>query len=208
MKPTTTQAAAHARRTLETIKAGHHAAQIQIVSETGASLWLNIDGDTAGEIIRHIRRLNTEHHKAQTQRTNTKAFRAAFRQYLADSVTDPEETTTARRCKELTEYYYSEFCYPANIQRYPYPVLRLAEYLQGLPLSVAYHSGPGPLGIESHARALKVWPATESQRARLTENWFVFIANHAIKALQEIGLDLTATNVEAATRNFNPEAAA
>lgn len=108
--------------------------------------------------------------------TNTNEFKETVFAYICDSVYDFEgdQSTTAQHIRDRFE---SEFNYSQNRTRYPNMQRRIANWLAGLPLNIAYTYHD----ITEIAEKWHNCTLTEKQRETVQENWFNFLA---MKTLQ------------------------
>jgi transglutaminase-like putative cysteine protease len=77
--------------------------------------------------------------ESSLMRTNTNAYKALIRAHILTGVYDYEgEDTEAARAAWIFDRFKSEYDYPNNRKRIPNNQARVAEWLSGLPLNIAY----------------------------------------------------------------------
>lgn len=119
-------------------------------------------------------------------RTNSNAYRDKIRPYILGAVYDyTGPDTDADRARHIWARFLSEYNYPDNRRRTPNLQARVAEWLSGLPLNIAYTNADIlALAEEWHGETV------EGDRAdRIVENWFSHAAFHLLKAWEAAGID-------------------
>lgn len=119
-------------------------------------------------------------------KTNTNAYKALIRAYILNSVYDyagPE--TVQDKARHIWAMFDSTYNYPENRRRYPATQARVAEWLAGLPLNIAYlNSDILDLAETWHGDTF------EGARAdRIVSNWFNHVAFHLIGLWKFAGID-------------------
>lgn len=116
--------------------------------------------------------------------TNTKQFRETVFNYLCGALYDFDRQDQASCAARLRDKFESEYNYSENKQREPNTQARVASWLSGLPLNVAcYYSEIIEIAESWHDCKL-----TESQKDRICENWFNFLAFKTLQLWDKHGL--------------------
>lgn len=119
--------------------------------------------------------------------TNTKAFRATVHAYLAQSILDyTGEDTESARAAYIWQRFDSEYNYSDNVRRYPSLQERVAQWLQGLPLNIAYTY----CDIIALAEQWHECKLTEKQADAVIERYFSFMAFRLIQLWEKHGIDV------------------
>ncbi len=116
-------------------------------------------------------------------RTNSKEYRALIRSHILEGLYDFEGDDEAR-ARRIFENFTQEYDYPYNRKRTPNHQARIAEWLSGLPLNIAYSNFDICQLYETwHGEKL-----TDRKAARIIENWFNHCAFHLLKLWEDQGL--------------------
>lgn len=119
-------------------------------------------------------------------RTNSKAYRAKVRAHILHSIYDyGGADDDASRARHIWARFMSEFNYPDNQERFPNTQDRVADWLAGLPLNIAYSNADILALAESwHGESF------DGARAdRIIESWFKHLAFHLLGIWQDAGIN-------------------
>ena len=119
-------------------------------------------------------------------KTNNKAFQAHVRAHILDALYDytgpNDDESRARRIRDKFE---SEYDRPDNRRRTPNHQARVAEWLSGLPLNIAYAN----CDILALSESWHGESHSEKQAERIVSNWFNLLAFNLILIWREYGIE-------------------
>lgn len=118
------------------------------------------------------------------KRTNTKEFHGLVMSHLIAGAYDCEDMTESDVIAHTFNRFQSEYNYAQNRIRIPNTQARVAEWLSGLALSVAYtYHDIIVLSEQWHGCTL-----SEKERDRACKQWFSMLAMHLMRAWRKQGL--------------------
>lgn len=122
-------------------------------------------------------------------KTNSAAYVAAWERYTSDCIDidgDESPDLYAKLC-HASRRFHSEFCYPANMCRYPNVQTRLTEYLQGLPFHFAFtYSDIVATACKLHG----VQSLNDRQESMVQLEWFRHCALMLLRVAKRNGVEL------------------
>lgn len=119
-------------------------------------------------------------------KTNSNAYKALIRAYILNSVYDyagPE--TVQDKARHIWAMFDSTYNYPENRRRTPQTQARVAEWLAGLPLNIAFTNGD----ILDLAEAWHGETFEGARADRIVANWFNHVAFHLLGLWEFAGID-------------------
>ena len=111
---------------------------------------------------------------------NSTKFKNIVFEYLLGSTYDCEYTEPKAIAQYIYNRFNSEYCYPSNLRRYPNKVIRLREWLRGLPLNVEFMNG-SIVELYCKWREIDIETLTDRQREYIVDKWFGLLANMLVK---------------------------
>ena len=117
-------------------------------------------------------------------KTNSKAFRSNVQSHILNAIYDYDGPGDGRAAY-IWNKFQAEYNYPDNRRRIPNTQERVAEWLSGLPLNVAYtYSDIIALSESWHGEK-----HSEKQADRVCENWFNLMAFNLLAIWAAAGID-------------------
>lgn len=119
-------------------------------------------------------------------KTNTNAYKALIRAYLLDSICDyagPE--TVEAKARHIWAMFDSQGNHEYERRRTPNTQARVAGWLAGLPLNIAYGNGD----IVDLAELWHGETFDDVQAERIVSNWFNHVAFHLMGLWERAGID-------------------
>lgn len=118
-------------------------------------------------------------------KTNTNAYRALIRNHIVNGLYDYEgPDTEADRARHIFEKFTREYDYIDNRKRTPNHQARVAEWLSGLPLNIAYSNFDICQLYEAwHGESL-----SDAKAEKIISNWFNHCAFHLLTMWESHGL--------------------
>lgn len=125
-------------------------------------------------------------------KTNTNAYKALIRAHILESIYDYEgEDSERAKAEWIFNKFAREYDYPDNRKRTPNDQARVAEWLAGLPLNIAYSNYDIIKLYEAwHGETIGDDKAGDAKADRIIANWFNHVAFHLIKLWEDHGLKL------------------
>jgi hypothetical protein len=115
---------------------------------------------------------------------NSTAFRDLVEAHILAGVYDFEGDDAAK-ARHIWARFDSEYNYPENRQRTPNTQARVAEWLSGLPLQIAFADWE----IIELSEKWQGKTLTEAQKDRALANWFGLLAFNLLAIWKENGID-------------------
>jgi hypothetical protein len=119
-------------------------------------------------------------------RTNSKAYHEAMKAHILGGIYDftgPDDE--ASRARHIWARFHSEYNYADNIKRTPNTQARVAEWLAGLPLNIAYANGDILEWIEQTTGQT----LSERRADAAISGWFSHVAFHLMRAWEAHGIN-------------------
>jgi hypothetical protein len=118
--------------------------------------------------------------------TNSKVFRAHVKAHILQGVYDyaGEDSDTARAC-HIWAMFNSAYNYPDNVKRIPNTQARVAEWLAGLPLNIAF----ADCDILELSESWHGAAHDEKTAERVVANWFNLLAMHLLRIWSNAGIN-------------------
>jgi len=109
--------------------------------------------------------------------------------YIESVVIEQTETTTPKEAyTEIFRRFNAEACYPDNLKRIPNNQARFADWLQGIPVNIAFNNYE-ILQLAKSWNSLPEHP-TERQEDKILENYWLFMAVNFAKFARRAGVDV------------------
>ena len=119
-------------------------------------------------------------------RTNSNAYRALIRAHILAGIYDytgPDDDTA--RARHIWAKFCSEYNHAAERKRTPNIQHRVAEYLAGLPLNIAYSN----YDIVQLYQAWHGETLSDKKADSIVANWFNHCAFHLLRIWQDAGIN-------------------
>lgn len=119
-------------------------------------------------------------------KTNSNAYKALIRAYILNSVYDyagPE--TVQDKARHIWAMFDTTYNYPDNRRRIPNTQARVAEWLSGLPLNIAYANGD----ILELAELWHGEPFDDEKAEKIVSGWFNHVAFHLMGLWERAGIN-------------------